>query len=230
MIRVSIVFHFHFLHSFLLNFAYAEALELRGSIPEVHIVFDKLLSVLAADLERLAPPPAPVSPTVPEEPLNDSQESQNSTGSQDIEPDSELVERKREYGIVYIMYMRFGRRAEGQKSARTIFARARKDKWTPWEVYEAAGQFLDLQSFSILLTFFLPPPFNLHSTALMEYHTSDDKAVPGRIFEKGLETHAGEIQYVERYLGYLISVNDHNSQCLMFHSFALTNLFSTPHL
>jgi cleavage stimulation factor subunit 3 len=51
----------------------------------------------------------------------------------------ELSERRTEYGVVWIMYMRFGRRAEGLQSSRSIFSRARKDCWTPWEVFEAAG-------------------------------------------------------------------------------------------
>lgn len=48
----------------------------------------------------------------------------------------------------------------------------------------------------------------------MEYHCSDDKAVASRIFEKGLDTYGGEIEYVLRYLGFLISINDENSACL----------------
>src|SRR6266545_2628613 len=46
----------------------------------------------------------------------------------------------------------------------------------------------------------------------MEYHSSDDKAVAGRVFEKGLEIFGDEIDYVQRYLGFLISINDTNSQ------------------
>ncbi|KAF9487360.1 hypothetical protein BDN71DRAFT_1436920 [Pleurotus eryngii] len=36
------------------------------------------------------------------------------------------------------MYMRFARRAEDIKSARAVFQRARKDRWVPWEVYDAS--------------------------------------------------------------------------------------------
>ena len=35
--------------------------------------------------------------------------------------------------------MRFGRRSEGVKSLRSIFGKARRDRWIPWEVYEASG-------------------------------------------------------------------------------------------
>lgn len=54
---------------------------------------------------------------------------------------TELSERKTEYGLVWIMYIRFAHRAEGLKSSRVIFGKARKEKFTPWEVYEAAGPF-----------------------------------------------------------------------------------------
>lgn len=46
----------------------------------------------------------------------------------------------------------------------------------------------------------------------MEYHCSDDKSVASRIFEKGFELKFGdEVEFVLRYLGFLISVNDENS-------------------
>ena len=68
----------------------------------------------------------------------------NSQASDEKMPkSSELQERRTEFGLAYIMYMRFGRRAEGVKSSRRIFGLARKERWVPWEVYEAAGGFLD---------------------------------------------------------------------------------------
>jgi len=50
----------------------------------------------------------------------------------------------------------------------------------------------------------------------MEYHSSDDKSVPGRIFEKGLKLFGDEIDYVQRYLGFLISTNDINNARALF--------------
>jgi cleavage stimulation factor subunit 3 len=35
--------------------------------------------------------------------------------------------------------MLFGRRAEGVKSLRGIFGKARRDRWVPWEVYKVSG-------------------------------------------------------------------------------------------
>jgi cleavage stimulation factor subunit 3 len=53
--------------------------------------------------------------------------------------------------------------------------------------------------------------------ALMEYHCSDDKAVASRIFERGLDYFSEEIDYVLRYLSFLISINDENSKLFRSH-------------
>jgi len=79
--------------------------------------------------------------------------------------------------------MRFGRRSEGVKSLRGIFGKARKDRWVPWEVYEAS--------------------------ALMEYHCSNDKTVASRILEKGLDPFGEEMNYVLHYFSFLISINEY---------------------
>ena len=50
--------------------------------------------------------------------------------------------------------------------------------------------------------------YTLSYAALMEYHCSNDKSVASRIFEKGLDTFGEEIEYVLRYLSFLISIND----------------------
>ena len=76
------------------------------------------------------------------------------------------------------------------------------------------------------LTDFLVPNF----TALMEYHCSDDRGVASRIFEKGMDTFGDEIEFVLRYLGFLISINDKNSAYARFSKFlpslAYLHLFS----
>ena len=46
----------------------------------------------------------------------------------------------------------------------------------------------------------------------MEYHCSDDRAIASRIFERGLDFFGDEIDYVIRYLSFLISINDENSK------------------
>ncbi|EMD41132.1 hypothetical protein CERSUDRAFT_43736 [Gelatoporia subvermispora B] len=188
--------------SFVLNFAYAEALEIQENYEEVHAVFNKFLDVLREDLEtleqRLSLTNVATSSAIPgaadATPPNSqpgSQGSSNSQTSDDKDPKSkELADRRSEYGIAWIVYMRFAQRAEGLKSKRAVFARARKDRWTPWEVYEAA--------------------------ALMEYHCGKNVEIASRIFERGLENFSDEVDFVMRYLGFLISVNDDNNARALF--------------
>ncbi|KAH9483272.1 mRNA 3'-end-processing protein RNA14 [Psilocybe cubensis] len=194
--------------SFLLNFAYAEALEIKKDLAGVHATYEKFLGILRTNLDRLeetskadaaangsqsngtnAPPPTAPA-IIPEPPSNVS--SFSSQGSQDDKPPktTELQKHRTEYGLAWIMYMRFGMRAEGVKGSRTIFGKARRDRWSPWEIYEAA--------------------------ALTEYHCSDDKGVASRIFEKGMESFGDEIDFVLRYLGFLISINDKNNARALF--------------
>ncbi|KAF8632394.1 hypothetical protein AX17_004835 [Amanita inopinata Kibby_2008] len=216
--------------SFLLTFAHAETQETRKDYAEVHATYERFLEVLRAELERLeqesgegkgkspesrgingtgngygtgngaasgaTPTGTPFDNHVPG--MSGLGGGTSSTGSsfntQSSKPSmsaqSELADRRSEYGLAYIVYMRFGRRAEGIKASRAAFGKARRDRWTPWQVYEAA--------------------------ALMEYHCSDDKTVASRIFEKGLDLFGDEIEFVLRYLGFLISINDANNARALF--------------
>ncbi|THH29552.1 hypothetical protein EUX98_g4628 [Antrodiella citrinella] len=177
--------------SFVLNFAYAEVLEDAKNLKEVHATFTKFIDILRSDLEELE-----ATVKAEDEPSQDSNNagggvrSNNSsftTQSSDESgnPSKELKNRRTEYGIAWIVYMRFARRAEMPRSARDVFSKARKDKWTPWEVYEAA--------------------------ALMEYHCTKATDVAMRIFERGLEKFPDEEEFALRYLGFLISINDDSS-------------------
>jgi cleavage stimulation factor subunit 3 len=47
--------------------------------------------------------------------------------------------------------------------------------------------------------------------ALMEYHCTKAADVATKIFEIGLKTFADDAEFVIRYLGFLISINDENS-------------------
>ncbi|KIO06747.1 hypothetical protein M404DRAFT_998863 [Pisolithus tinctorius Marx 270] len=200
--------------SFLLNFAYAELQEGRKEYAEVNATFDKLIDRLHVQLEELearvnsasssfssditgrsvaTSVPSSITPG-PTEPGTVSNNSSFATQNADEKPpkSKELQERRSEYGLVWIMYIRYARRAHDLKTFRAVFAKARKDRWTPWEVYEAA--------------------------ALMEYHCNKDGGlgVACRIFEKGLESFGDEIEFVLRYLGFLISVNDDNNARALF--------------
>ncbi|KAF8650367.1 hypothetical protein AX16_005263 [Volvariella volvacea WC 439] len=193
--------------SYLLTFTYAEAQETKKDYAEVHNIFENFLAVQRVELEQLeqqqgTPNPnngasttnGGAQPLLKPEQTIDTMSNGGSFISQTSEEkptkSSELAERRTEFGLAWIVYMRFGRRAEGVKSSRAIFGKARKDRWTPWEVYEAA--------------------------ALMEYHCSDDKSVASRIFEKGLDSFGDEIEFVLRYLGFLISVNDQKNARALF--------------
>ncbi|KAF9530907.1 hypothetical protein CPB83DRAFT_919848 [Crepidotus variabilis] len=185
--------------SYLLTFAYVEALEVKKEFAEIHAVYEKFLAVLQTNLDTLEKAtngntanPSAVNASVAN--ISAEQNSQNtsySSSSSDDNPKvSELQKHRTEYGLAWIMYMRFARRSEGVKSSRTVFGKARKDRWTPWGVFEAA--------------------------ALMEYHSSDDKTVASRVFEKGMEIYGYEIEFVQRYLGFLISINDENNARALF--------------
>ncbi|CCM04957.1 uncharacterized protein FIBRA_07154 [Fibroporia radiculosa] len=198
--------------SFVLNFAYAEAQEQNQSYAEVHVTYEKFLQVLLRDLEAVesrlqsanssfssttsAAPPPNLSEPAPTLGLPlpgiQSQNSSFNTQVSDEKPskNKELMERRTDYGIAWIVYMRFARRAEGLKSSRAVFGRARRERLISWEVFEAA--------------------------ALMEYHCTKALDVASRIFEKGMETFHDEVEFVLRYLGFLISVNDENNARALF--------------
>lgn len=137
--------------SFLLNFACAEALELQGNIEEVHKIFERFLEALRRDLDaheaRIASCTTSSTTSTGAAELLGSQGTEvipanaSFTTLSDEKPlqSKELAEKRKEYGLAWTVYMRFARRAEGLKSARGVFAQARRDKWTPWEVYESAG-------------------------------------------------------------------------------------------
>ena len=138
-----------------------------------------------------------------------SQNSSFNTQSDDEKPtkSKELLDKRTQHGVAWIMYMRFARRAENLRSARAVFGKARRDRWTPWEVYEAAGmQLLGLRLLSsgTRADHFCP-------IALMEYHCTKATDVTMRIFEKGLENFPDEVEFALRYLGFLISINDESS-------------------
>jgi len=77
--------------------------------------------------------------------------------------------------------MKFARRAEGIKSARTIFKKAREDPRSKFQIYVAA--------------------------ALMEYYCSKDQNIAFRIFELGLKKFPEDPDFILCYLDYLSHLN-----------------------
>ncbi len=54
--------------------------------------------------------------------------------------------------------------------------------------------------------------YNVEFLAIAEYHLTKDIRTPARIFEKALETFSDEVDLVAHYLGFLLSINDENSE------------------
>uniref|UniRef100_T1HT88 Cleavage stimulation factor subunit 3 n=1 Tax=Rhodnius prolixus TaxID=13249 RepID=T1HT88_RHOPR len=92
--------------------------------------------------------------------------------------------------LTYVQYMKFARRAEGIKSARNVFKKAREDIRSKYQVFVAA--------------------------ALMEYYCSKDKNIAFRIFELGLKKFASNPQYVLCYIDYLSHLNEDNNTRVLF--------------
>lgn len=153
--------------SFLLNFAYAEALELKKDKEGVYTTYDNLLKVLRAELEVLEtkirsadssldsigssdtlplPPPPPsgqngltATPSLTAVAFNPN--ASFATQPADDRPPKvkPFTERRSQYGVVQTMYIRAARRMESEAAGREVFKKVRVDRYTPWETYEADG-------------------------------------------------------------------------------------------
>ncbi|KAK7450527.1 mRNA 3'-end-processing protein rna14 [Stygiomarasmius scandens] len=188
--------------SFLLNFAYIDFLENEKEFGAVHKAFNQFLEILQNNLDRLQAEAdkAAALPGAVHKSHGAEADSSNgiSLSRMNIVDSEELKDRVKEYNLVWIMYMRFGRRAEGIKSSRAIFGKARKGRYISWDMFEAA--------------------------ALMEYH-SGDEAVATRIFELGMKTHPNEEDFVLRHLSFLISRNDESNARALFERIVSTPSF-----
>lgn len=56
----------------------------------------------------------------------------------------------------------------------------------------------------------------------MEYHCSKDPSVATRIFELGLKVFGEKIEFVDRYLSFLITINDDQSELQSFGILSVT--------
>ncbi|XP_065560553.1 cleavage stimulation factor subunit 3-like [Artemia franciscana] len=92
--------------------------------------------------------------------------------------------------LAYIQQMKFARRAEGIKSARAVFKKAREDQRSSYNVFVAA--------------------------ALMEYYCSKDKNVAFKIFELGLKKYSDDPEYLVAYVDYLSHLNEDNNTRVLF--------------
>lgn len=92
--------------------------------------------------------------------------------------------------LAYIQYMKFARRAEGIKSARAVFKKAREDQRSMYHIFVCA--------------------------ALMEYYCSKDKNIAFRIFELGLKKFGDVPEYITCYIDYLSHLNEDNNTRVLF--------------
>ncbi|KAK1224668.1 mRNA 3'-end-processing protein rna14 [Marasmius sp. AFHP31] len=182
--------------SYVLNFELAEALEIKKEYGEVRKLYLNFLATLRAQLTALdeAEKARIVAETASKDENDQTQQTQpteppSSQGS-DTGTSREFEDQRKEYGLVYIMFMRFVRRAEGVNAFRAIFLQARRDVFTPWQVYEAA--------------------------AMTEYHCNGNKDVALRIFERGMTIFGKDRDYVLGYLGFLITVDDRDNAQTFF--------------
>ncbi|CED85090.1 mRNA cleavage and polyadenylation factor I complex, subunit RNA14 [Phaffia rhodozyma] len=205
--------------SCLLSFSYAELEESRKNMILVHSTFDSLITNLQTEIDKLHQSIADEVAFVlaaPDKPSASSTAGGGAGGGNDENKDldqADIMRKKEEdrkakeasvrmrrakevedaekgLGLVWIMYMRTVRRSEGIKYCRTVFAKARKSNSITWQVYEAS--------------------------ALMEYHCSKDPSVATRIFELGLKVFGGKIEFVDRYLSFLITINDDQNARVLF--------------
>lgn len=92
--------------------------------------------------------------------------------------------------LVYIQHMRFARRAEGIKSARAVFKKARADERISYHVYVFA--------------------------ALMEYNCTKDTAVSQKIFELGLKRFKNDVEFLQQYTKFMQTLNESNNTRVLY--------------
>lgn len=106
---------------------------------------------------------------------------------------SEIEEARRGFSLAWIVYMRVARRCQNVKAARNVFKLARKSSHCTFHVYVAA--------------------------ALMEYYCSQDTSVACKVFEAGIKAFSdsdGLAALFQKYLEFLVQVNDENNVRAMF--------------
>ncbi|KAF8831961.1 hypothetical protein HHX47_DHR1001218 [Lentinula edodes] len=173
--------------SFLLTFAYVEVLEVMKNHAQAHAIYEQFLQLQKASIVELH---GRVDEEKAKQTFSTDPSSPTSTASTLTILNSDLEDRKKDYALVYITYMRFVRRTEGVEASRSLFRKARRDMYASWEIY-AAG-------------------------AIMEYHHSRNQVIATRIFEAGMVQHANNKDYALQYLTFLISVNEENNAHALF--------------
>lgn len=195
--------------SVLLHLALADLLETRNQVPAAKQLYEELVVNLdgqiatlnaraeaekgrvVATLQSQYRPLAPGVTLDGEEREERRQKEKAATDKVDAARAREVTEVREALALAWVFYMRFARRTENVKAARSVFSRARKSPNCLPHVYVAS--------------------------ALMEHYISKDPQVAGRIFELGMKNvpeSDGDllVGYVCEYLDWLISQNDENSE------------------
>jgi cleavage stimulation factor subunit 3 len=116
-----------------------------------------------------------------------------------------ILDKRTELGMASVAWMRIAKRIGQSAGLRATFKEIRSDKWVCWQVFEAAGK-------SHLYGFFdfVTKPTSL--LALLEHQINPQADVASKIFELGLRFFAHDVDYVVRYLNFLISRADEGSK------------------
>ncbi|KAG8785345.1 mRNA 3'-end-processing protein rna14 [Serendipita sp. 397] len=101
-----------------------------------------------------------------------------------------LVAKRVELGQVNIAWMRYAKRVGQSAGLRNVFKEIRADKWVCWQVFESA--------------------------ALLEHQISPTADVAAKIFELGLRFFSSDVDYVVRYLNFLINKCDEANARALF--------------
>ncbi|KTW27222.1 cleavage polyadenylation factor subunit RNA14 [Pneumocystis jirovecii RU7] len=180
--------------SCLLHFQYADFLEQNKRFQEMRTVYETLIGNLSKESKRISQcvenrlyevskyleyvkSQDPVEEGEIQK-LSPKKELQN-IEKQGIE---ELNKLSKNTSVVWSVFMRAVRRAEGIKAARQVFGKARKAPNQTYHIYVAS--------------------------ALMEYHCSKDSTIASKIFDLGLKSFGNDPDYVLHYLTFLINTND----------------------
>jgi cleavage stimulation factor subunit 3 len=226
--------------SLLLHYAYAESEERKSHNEECHKVYNGLIERLQSEIDSTnTAMQTDIKEALAEKERRDAQEKAARAGQnmmsggydEEIGEDVRIQERenirkaitknkteritelRRLAASVWIMQMRFARRAEvshclfssalsfsfqcrltsplisqpqGIQPARSVFSRARKWPHVTWHVFEAS--------------------------AMLEMHWNKETKIATNVFEVGLKRFSEEVGFVKRYLDFLIMVNDDGSE------------------
>ncbi|KAI8974454.1 hypothetical protein BDB01DRAFT_844804 [Pilobolus umbonatus] len=197
--------------SLLLNFCYAELCESRKQLDDAKQAFDSLIENLDKEIEDLKQAAEKDisrldheadeerSSLKLSEDVDGELREQLRTKEKQVRKEQEEIRSKlneqievlaRASSLVWICYMRFARRTEGIRSARSLFSKARKATNCTYHVFV--------------------------SSALMEYHNSKDASIAGKVFTLGHKLFADNPDFVCQYLDFLIQMNDDNNTRALF--------------